>query len=273
MGNGVNTSFWYDVWTPFGQLINHLGAAGPRALRIRKETRVAEAINGSTWSLPHPRSDQEVELHSYLTTLALPLPIDIDDVYEWKAADFPLNVFKSQATWEVLRPRQAAQDWYDIVWFKGALPKHAFTMWVTNYDRLPTRARLASWGLAIPVVCPFCHAAPETRDHLFLSCQYSFDVWSFIFTRCSGPHGRLADWNELLSWIRAACSKRSLLLRKLASQAVVFHIWKQRNKLVHNNIQLPAANVFREIDKEMKNIISSKRSKKLFSSLMVLWIR
>ncbi|XP_013583277.1 PREDICTED: uncharacterized protein LOC106292212 [Brassica oleracea var. oleracea] len=273
VGNGVNTSFWYDVWTPFGQLINHLGAAGPRALRIRKETRVAEAINGSTWSLPHPRSDQEVELHSYLTTLALPLPIDIDDVYEWKAADFPLNVFKSQATWEVLRPRQAAQDWYDIVWFKGALPKHAFTMWVTNYDRLPTRARLASWGLAIPVVCPFCHAAPETRDHLFLSCQYSFDVWSFIFTRCSGPHGRLADWNELLSWIRAACSKRSLLLRKLASQAVVFHIWKQRNKLVHNNIQLPAANVFREIDKEMKNIISSKRSKKLFSSLMVLWIR
>lgn len=97
--------------------------------------------------------------------------------------------FNSQATWEVLRPRQPSQPWHDEVWFKGAVPKHAFTMWVANDDRLPTRSRLASWGLAVPLTCPFCCALPETRDHIFLSCQYSYDVWSLVFARCS-PHRR-----------------------------------------------------------------------------------
>lgn len=155
IGNGVTTSFWFDIWTPFGQLIDYLGVSGPRALQVRKEAKVAEAIVDSTWVLPHPRSDQEVELHSYLTTLTLPLPADVVDVVEWNTADYPLNVFNAHATWEVLRPKQELQVWHDVVWFKGALPKHAFTMWVANYDRLSTRARLASWGLPIPVSCPF----------------------------------------------------------------------------------------------------------------------
>ena len=77
---------------------------------------------------------------------------------------------------------------YYVVWFKEAFPKHAFTMWVTNYDRLSTRARLVLWGLPIPVSCPLCNTAPETRDHLFLSCQYNNDVWSQDFTRCGPPH-------------------------------------------------------------------------------------
>lgn len=63
----MSTSFWFDVWTPFGQLINHIGPRGPRALRLRTEATVADAISGSAWSLPHPRLDQEVELHSYLS--------------------------------------------------------------------------------------------------------------------------------------------------------------------------------------------------------------
>ncbi|KAF3504341.1 hypothetical protein F2Q69_00045096, partial [Brassica cretica] len=63
------------------------------------------------------------------------------------------------------------------------------------------------------------------------------------------------------------------LLRKLASQTVVFHIWKQRNNLIHNNLSLSAATVFRGIDREMRNIISSRRLNKVFSSLMAIWLR
>lgn len=141
LGNGQSTSFWYDVWTPMGQLANVMGAAGPRALRIRENAKVADAISGNSWSLPHPRSQQEVDFHAYLTTIPTPLPLNINDVFEWVAGDSSLRVFKSSTTWEVIRPRQQKQDWVDVVWFKGAVPKHSFTMWVANYDRLPTQSQ------------------------------------------------------------------------------------------------------------------------------------
>ena len=55
LGNGLSTSFWYDVWTPLGQLSTVIGPAGPRVLRIRENAMVSDAISGSSWSLPHPR--------------------------------------------------------------------------------------------------------------------------------------------------------------------------------------------------------------------------
>ncbi|CAG7884595.1 unnamed protein product, partial [Brassica rapa] len=189
----------------------------------------------------------------------------------WQATDYPLNVFNSQATWKILRPRQPDQPWHDVVWFKGAIPKHAFTMWVTNYDRLPTRTRLATWDLTISVTCPLCASLPETRDHLFLSCRYTYDIWSQVFIRCRPPSQMFVDWAELLSWIRAGTDKKKILLKKLAVQAVIFQIWKQRNNLIHNNAYLPPSSVFRAIDREIRNIISSRRSTKQFTSLMV-WL-
>nr|VDD48719.1 unnamed protein product [Brassica oleracea] len=45
-------------------------------------------------------------------------------------------------------------------------------MWVANMDRLPTRARLASWGLQIPTACCLFSALVETRDHLFITRNY-----------------------------------------------------------------------------------------------------
>ncbi|KAJ4910603.1 Uncharacterized protein Rs2_05224 [Raphanus sativus] len=59
LGNGQALSFWYDVWTPLGQLITHIGSQGPRALRLRKDAVIADAINEDVWYLPHPRSQKE----------------------------------------------------------------------------------------------------------------------------------------------------------------------------------------------------------------------
>ncbi|XP_033143250.1 uncharacterized protein LOC103860217 [Brassica rapa] len=273
LGNGRTTSFWFDAWTPLGQLITYLGPLGPRALRVRNEAVVADVARDSTWSLPHPRSQQEVDLHSHLTTITLPLSHDIDDEYEWIVGDSPSNVFRAFTTWEALRPKQEIQDWHDVVWFKGSIPKHAFTMWTANYDRLPTKARLTSWGLPLSPLCSFCSREPEMREHLFLSCEYSLDVWSYVFSRCHPPTSPLTDWAELLSWIQVPNSKRLSLLRKLATQTVVFHLWKQRNNLIHNQISFPAIAVFRSIDKELRNVISARRKYKKFRDLMAIWLR
>ncbi|XP_013704236.1 uncharacterized protein LOC106407939 [Brassica napus] len=273
MGNGRSASFWFDVWTPLGQLIMHLGPLGPRALRIRKDVVVADATRGSNWDLPHPRLQQEVALHSYLTTISLPLSTECDDMFEWIAGDSSLCTFRSATTWEVLRPREETKDWFDVIWLKGSVPKLAFTMWVANYDRLPTRTRLASWGVPISADCPICSRDLETRDHIFLSCDYSFEVWREVLIRCNPPTSRFTEWSELLSWIRAATSKELRLLRKLATHTVIFHLWKHRNNLIHNQTSLSVTTVFHSIDREMKNIISANRYRKSLCSLMALWLR
>lgn len=71
LGNGKDASFWFDVWTPLGQLISYIGPAGLRVLRVQENAVVAEAITNTVWSLPHPRSQREVDLHSYLTTIEI----------------------------------------------------------------------------------------------------------------------------------------------------------------------------------------------------------
>ncbi|KAF8102570.1 hypothetical protein N665_0198s0269, partial [Sinapis alba] len=63
------------------------------------------------------------------------------------------------------------------------------------------------------------------------------------------------------------------LLRKLATHTLIFHLWKQRNNLVHNQISMLASVVFHGIDREMKNIISARRLRKHFKSLMIMWLR
>ena len=146
-------------------------------------------------------------------------------------------------------------------------------MWVANYDRLPTRSRLAAWGLAIATDCPFCSRSIETRDHLFLRCEYSLDVWRDVFVRCHPPASSFMEWSELLSWIRTAGTAKLKLMRKLATQTIIFHLWKQRNNLIHNQISLPPASVFHFVDKEMRNIISDRRHMKQFQSLMASWLK
>ena len=273
LGDGRSTSFWFDVWTPLGQLINHIGRSGPRAQRIRRTAVVADAISSSVWSLPHLRSQEQVELYTFLTTISLPLQNEVQDTLQWVAGDYPSCEFNSSTTWDVIRPREEAKDWVDAVWFKGSVPKHAFTMWVANGDRLPTMTRLAEWNIPVSTNCVLCGSSIETRDHLFISCDYSRSIWKEVVLRCRSTAMLFISWSELLSWIRSSPSKKVTLLRKLASQTVVFHLWKQRNNVVHNRMWLPAPRVFQAIDREMRNIISSRKARKGFRSLMPMWLR
>lgn len=149
LNSGRSLSFWYDVWTPMGQLLQYVGPSGPRDLRIPLTTTVSEACNANRWLLAQPRSQAALDVHIHLTTISLPLS-DAPDEYEWRVEGTTVSVYSSAATWECLRPKSEKKPWVDCVWFKGFVPRNAFNMWTANADRLPTRARLSSWGLQIP---------------------------------------------------------------------------------------------------------------------------
>lgn len=180
--------------------------------------------------------------------------------------------YSSSLTWEVLRPREPVKQWTKVIWFKGAVPRNAFNMWVTHLDRLPTHQRLASWGVAQSPNCCLCNSMVEARDHLMLTCSFAATLWRLAFTRLRQPNRQIISWAELLSWMRISSTEAPSLLRKAAAQAVIYHIWKQRNNVLHNSQIIPPQIIFKTVDREVRNTISSRRHRKHWRNLMLLWI-
>ncbi|KAF2610357.1 hypothetical protein F2Q70_00010017, partial [Brassica cretica] len=61
-------------------------------------------------------------------------------------------------------------------------------------------------------------------------------------------------------------------LRKLAAQAILFHLWKQRNNVYHNNIAVAPSVISELIYRDVRNIIMARRKRKQFHSLLASWI-
>ena len=71
------------------------------------------------------------------------------------------------------------KDWSSTVWFKGCVPKQAFNLWTAELDRLPTRTRLASWGITHQRSCPVClFGGGNTRSYIatLRVCCWSLEI-------------------------------------------------------------------------------------------------
>ncbi|CAN6859447.1 unnamed protein product, partial [Brassica oleracea var. botrytis] len=80
IGRGEDTYFWWDPWTPFGPLYSYLGQDGPTLLGIPLFALVSNVWNGSSWSFSAARSNRQLQLLSFLTTIS---PANGQDVPKW----------------------------------------------------------------------------------------------------------------------------------------------------------------------------------------------
>lgn len=272
VGNGNKTWFWHDNWTPLGPLLDLMGENGPRNLRIPRNARVSGACSPHGWKIALPRSDQAVTLQVYLSTIDLPSTSLVDDSYDWFIDGKSCGGFSSSKTWEILRPRATEKEWAALGWFKGSTPKHAFHMWITNLDRLPTRSRLASWRLQITTDCCLCAGSVETRDHLFLHYPFAQVLWNCSLQRLKLPQATFDGWYSLLAWAKVKNNSSPQTLRLLLIHALIYSVWRQRNNLLHNQIAIPPLTVFKEIDRLIINSITARRKLKKFKNLMGLWL-
>lgn len=146
-------------------------------------------------------------------------------------------------------------------------------MWTAQLNRLPTRSRLVSWGLPVPSSCCLCSVFVETRDHLFLRCVYSEQVWNLLQSRLRLSPFIFYTWPSLQAWLNLKTDPAPPLLRMLAAQVTIYLIWKQRNSILHNQVVVPPTVLFKELDRVIRNTISVRRNRRRFRNLMVLWIR
>lgn len=272
LGNGGTINFWYDSWTPLGPLIKCLGPEGPSLLRLPLREKVKDACNELSWTIPSPRSDAALSLHAYLTTVQVPTRSANHDEFFWTIDSVKSKRFSTSRTWNVVRPRREEIRWCSAVWFKGAVPRNAFNMWVSHLNRLPTKQRMFSWGIISSSLCTFCSLDCESRDHLFITCSYSSEIWLSVLERIDPNRSLFLSWSELLSWLRVSSLTAPSILRKLVAQATIYHLWKQRNNVIHNHSNISSGAIFNLINRDIRNTITARRHRKRFRDLMQLWL-
>ena len=61
--------------------------------------------------------------------------------------DSPNHRFSVKVAWEQLRRHRQMVEWHDIVWFKNAVPRHSFLLWMAVQQKLTTQDKLHRFGI------------------------------------------------------------------------------------------------------------------------------
>lgn len=250
--DGASTHFWTDIWCGSQPLIHASGAAGTIFLGIGRKAKVADAADALGWKLRRCRGRVMQEIIEKINRVPPPRPEAGEDRPLWKQGqDRYEEKFVSKATWDQLRTTHVKVDWFRIVWFPQALPRQAFITWLACRNRLDTGDRMRQWGLI--QICPLCGEPNETRDHLFFACLFTFTVWFMLMNRFLESRIK-PDWSRTLASLRNnRLNKLDFQLVKMAFQASIYWIWRERNGRRHHHSPNSTVYIARTIHREMQN--------------------
>ncbi|WZZ86433.1 hypothetical protein YC2023_115012 [Brassica napus] len=222
---GGETYFWPDPWTPFVLLIQYLGTSGPSNLGISIDSLLSDCFVNGSWTLPHPCSERQVQLHIYISTLSLGHGMRVDGVTR--------NKFNSKEIWNYARHRRQPRSWTSLVWHSASVPKHAINSWLFMLNRNITMDRLLSWSLDVEGTFLLCGLQQESRDHLFFESVFSAEVWRMSFIHL-GDSNAPTSWQSFIDWLSIFPQDGLLKLVVLQIwQASLYGIRKERNPRFH----------------------------------------
>ena len=135
-----------------------------------------------------------------------------------------------------------AGNWHKL-WHLQIPPKVRNFLWRAGRDCLPTRSKLQSRGIPVPLCCLMCNRDVENSWHLFFTCSFAQNCWSEAHL-----------WNAVELCLTDSERFGECLFRIMASlnhsdlgkfYMVLWNIWRQRIKKVWNcNCATPRQTVF-----------------------------
>ncbi|XP_062114038.1 uncharacterized protein LOC133825058 [Humulus lupulus] len=142
---------------------------------------------------------------------------------------------------------QKIAEYKKTIWNRSILPKHRFLLWMVLNSYMLTRDNLAKVNLHLSsLLCPVCDDHLESHHHLFFNCCFSLKVLEVIFTWIGFP-----AWSPLYSaWtvnLHAGFSNNFIPTLNMILAAVVYSIWRNRNRCLHDGYSLTAYCIAKEI--------------------------
>ncbi|GKA67296.1 putative RNA-directed DNA polymerase, eukaryota, reverse transcriptase zinc-binding domain protein [Tanacetum coccineum] len=139
IGNGMNTSLLYDMWSTHCPLSRFLTPRDIAREWYSIQTRVADLLVNGAWNWPLSWLAKAPNLG------LIPAPNIVlarQDCIKWHATNGTMTDFSVKCAWEVLRPCGIEVPWLHTVWFSHAIPRHAFHLWLVMRRSLKTQDKL-----------------------------------------------------------------------------------------------------------------------------------
>lgn len=250
VGNGKNTSVWFDRWSdicPIGNIISprEISRAG-----FSLSSSIADVISNGVWLWPNAWYD----LFPVLINLpTLQVQSEKQDTLVWRDVDQKDYPYSSSTVWNSIRSKEQIVSWHKIVWNAYCIPRHAFNMWLIMRKRLLTQDVIISWSpprrkFMDVMCCSLCIADLDSHEHLFFECAYASKVWLQV-RDLAELQNVPPIWNIIIDTLAQIASSKSLInvIRKLLVAAVAYFIWQERNNRMFRNQNRPPDVLCKEI--------------------------
>lgn len=270
--SGSSTSFWFDIWSPLGKLIDLTGARGCIDLGINIDATVEHVVQ--SYRQRRHRVEILISIEEVIMQLRSHGLSSSEDTRLWKGVgDTYRPNFNTRQTWEIIRRNGTKVNWAKCLWFSGATPKYSVVTWIAAHNRLATGDRILKWSPQAGAQCIMCKAQMETREHLFFSCQYTQEIWLNLAGKLLGV-SYSHNWSRVLEiLLNKRRDSTDLFLLRYVFQVSVHTIWRERNGRRHGEAHKTTAVLIRFIDKVVRNRISSltRHGDHRFDKAMAAW--
>ncbi|GJV98056.1 reverse transcriptase domain, reverse transcriptase zinc-binding domain protein [Tanacetum coccineum] len=204
-----NNPFGMDKWCNLSPLFHLLSNRDITREGFHNKNNMADLILNGVWLWPQSWIRRAPEL----AQIVVPIIVESSpDTWQWKDRCGTLGAFSVAKVWEAIRNRGAQVDWYRIVWFSHAIPRHAFHLWLIMRNSLKTQDRVRQWDVGSTDLnmlrCALCKAQRDSHSHLFFECPFSAKVWLYV-RDLAGTDLILPNLHDIISHLQPMQNKRT----------------------------------------------------------------
>ncbi|GJT49854.1 retrovirus-related pol polyprotein from transposon TNT 1-94 [Tanacetum coccineum] len=202
VGDGSNTSIWYDRWCSNYPLAASISTRDMFRTSLNPSSKLRDIIFNGAFSWPPVLSDK----YSFLQSIIMLNVLDRRDLLEWRNELRLVKPFSVSMVWSCIRPRGDKVSWFDVVWFSYCIPRHAVNLWLIMKQRLKTQDKLSSW-----------------------------DVSGSLMTSWMNSVGPI--FTQIVSAIMPFAKRKSSrsVIAKLVLAACAYFVWQERNERLFKN--------------------------------------
>lgn len=261
IGNGVDTSLWFDPWMGNGILATSIHSSLVINSGLGPNATVSNIIQNSTWNFPSSNHNDFIVFRDAFD-FNRQCNSTLQDECFW--GNTKASEVRASTIWCSIR--QVGMDllWDKLVWHRILTPRFSFILWMAFHKGLRTMDRLLTFGLQVNPMCVLYKTDLESFDHLFFHCEYSFRVLVYILRHC-GWRGYSRNWSSITNYlIHYSRPQFHHSLIHLGFAAVVHRIWTERNARIFSHKAAPVRTVVQEIMNMLKcKLYSYKRFQRL----------